>query len=188
MVGARVGLGALPLLRGHVHRRPEEGAGAGEIEVERELSWGRRAGVGVGVLARLRGAAQLDERLAAGADAGEAEVHHAHPAVVADHHVLGLEVAVDEAGAVGRREPAADVEEEADDRLGGPRRRPAPARQGHPLDELHGDEDLAVDRADVVDRDDVGVGELGHRLGLAQEAGAPGLVLAARLEELERDL
>ncbi|MBK7827693.1 MAG: hypothetical protein IPJ59_21235 [Nannocystis sp.] len=41
--------------------------------------------------------------------------------------------------------------------------------------------------ADVVDGDDVGVGELGEGLGLAQEAELAGAV-RARTQQLERDL
>jgi hypothetical protein len=42
------------------------------------------------------------------------------------------------------------------------------------LDVLHGDVDAALPHARLVDADDVGVGEAGEGLGLAQELGAAG--------------
>jgi hypothetical protein len=62
----------------------------------------------------------------------------------------------------------------------GPRRASAHRAAG---DELHRDEHLPGVHADVVDRDDVGVRELGERLGLAQQqrlaaAGAVAVDLA----------
>ena len=56
------------------------------------------------------------------------------------------------------------------------------------MDELHGDVDLVVVGADLVDADDVGVGEAGHGLGLADQAGAGVLVGAVGVEQLDGDL
>ena len=55
------------------------------------------------------------ELVEAVARAGQAEVHHAHTTVLADHHVVGLEVAVDEPRAVGRREPEARAAKHLED-------------------------------------------------------------------------
>ena len=71
-------------------------------------------------------------------------------AVVADQHVVGLEVAVHEAGVVRRRQPRAG-RDEAVEHLA-PRRGARGHSRACPLDQLHGDEDLIADGADVVDR------------------------------------
>ncbi|HEY8379440.1 MAG TPA: hypothetical protein VIK91_23270 [Nannocystis sp.] len=121
--------------------------------------------------------------------AGEAEIEHADAAVVADHGVARLEVAVDEAGLVRRREAAAGLNEGVEDLGPGALLAAAPGLQGLAADELHGDEDLVVVDPDLVDDGDVGVRDLRHRLRLvveAQAAVAVGGALPA--EDLERDL
>jgi hypothetical protein len=121
----------------------------------------------------------------------EPEVHHAHALVVVDHHVVGLEVAVDQPGRVGRRDPAGDVGEQHAQELG-PAARPLLAPTAERLaavHELHGDPHLIAVRADVVDGDHVGVRELGQRLGLAQQPEAPmGSRRRSGSSKLERDL
>jgi hypothetical protein len=120
---------------------------------------------------------------------GQAEVHDAHAAVVVDHHVVGFEVAMDQAGGVGGRDAAGDVGEHA--QSFGPARGTIlrPRAEGLAGDELHGDPDLLAVGADVVDGDDVGVRQLGQRLGLAQQAGpVSALTAAGREDQLEGDL
>ena len=124
--------------------------------------------------------------------AGEAEVDHADPAVVADEHVVGLEVAVGDAGGVGGLEAAAGGEELAQDLA--PAHRPRqlrrvaePAGQGLAANQLHRDEQPAVVGAGLVDLDDVGMRDLRQGLGLAQQA-LVALDLGAAAHELERDL
>src|SRR5690606_29287009 len=92
--------------------------------------------------------------------AGEAEVEHARAIVGADHHVIGLEVAVDQAGVVGGREPATGEQVHAQDL--GPRSRGAggPVRERRAVDQLHRDEHRVADHPGVVDRGDVGVADL----------------------------
>jgi hypothetical protein len=104
--------------------------------------------------------------------AGEAEVDDAGAAVVVDEDVVGLEVAVDEAGAVGGGEAVAGGEEHVEDsaRARGWRRA---RRAGWAAMNSMAMKRLAVDGADVVDAGDVGVGEAGHGLGLAAQAGGP---------------
>ena len=117
---------------------------------------------------------QLDRRVFADlrAVAGQAEVDDPDGAVVRDHDVLGLEVAVDDAGGVrGRQAPAGGEEDRANLRPGAGLAA-QPRRQRLTFDELHRDEDAVVDRADVVDHDDVGVREARDRLGLLQHAPA----------------
>ena len=110
-----------------------------------------------------------------GVAAGEAEVEDAGASVGADEHVVGLEVAVHEAGGVGGREALTGLDVDREDL--GPRTRDRardgggavePLSQGDALHELHRQEHAPGDDADVVDLDDVGVRELGHQLGLAQ--------------------
>jgi len=117
-------------------------------------------------------------------EARQAEVRHAHGAIVRDEHVVGLEVAVHDALRVGGGEPAAGVQEPPEHLapVAGPRGEPLPER--HAVDELHGDEHLAAERARVVYGDDVGVAQAGERLGLAQEARLRGRaeVLAHQLD------
>ena len=68
------------------------------------------------------------------------------------------------------------------------------ARQDHPLeglalDVLHGQDEAAVLLAEVVEVDDVGVLELGQRLGLLEEAGLDvGVRRQLGRQDLERDL
>ena len=172
LVGAGVDLAGLPLLGRHVEGGAEERTGAGEVPGE-VARGGLEGGGGLVALAD---------------SADEAEVHDARAAVGADHHVVGLEVAVDEAGAVGRGEAAGGGEEDREDLRERARALGEPGAGGEAVDELHGDEEaVALVQADVVDGDDVGVGELGEAAGLAEHAGA--LVLAgAGEEELEGDL
>ena len=102
-------------------------------------------------------------------NASQPEVQHFRVAVAAHHHVLGLDVAMDDAGGVGggkrRRDLAADVDHR--------RQRVLPLHlraQRHPVDELLDDVVAAVvGLADVVDDHDVGVIEGGGRACLAEE-------------------
>ena len=112
------------------------------------------------------------------------------PAVVADQHVLGLDVAVDQAGAVGRaRAPTAPARCSASARPGaiGASLR-ITSRSVWPGDQLHGEEDGAVVVALVEDADDVGVGEPGRGPGLADEARREVVVVAEPgMHHLDRD-
>ncbi len=126
---------------------------------------------------------------------GEAEAEAAAAPAGVDEHVLGLEVAVQHAGAVGRRQRATGLKEYGEDVLpaaGAGRQAMQPRAEVDAVDQLHGDEDLlvavAVD-ANVVDQRDVLVAQAGHGLGLAQQPGAPGRVAGERrVQQLDRDL
>jgi hypothetical protein len=130
--------------------------------------------------------------LVAGGGAGDAEVEDAgaeDAGLAGDEDVVGFEVAVDEAGAVGGGEALAGLAVDGDD--GGPVAGvvAGPGGEGGSGDVLHREEDAALPDGDVVDGDDVGVGEAGDRAGLAEQAGA-GLVGAAaaqRAQELDGD-
>ena len=101
--------------------------------------------------------------------AREAEVDDAHASVVADEHILRLEVAVHEAAVMGGGETLGRLREHVEDLAQAALRRGQPLAQAPAVDELHGDEDVVADLADVVDRDHVRVRQLGHRLRLAHE-------------------
>jgi hypothetical protein len=121
------------------------------------------------------------------ADAGEPEVGDGDPAVAAAQHVARLEVAVDDARGVGRREAAPGGEERVEDRGGRARAGAQPVVEGLAVDQLHGDEVAARGGADLVHGDHVGVGEPGHRARLAQQPLARAIAGGRPAQHLERD-
>jgi hypothetical protein len=89
---------------------------------------------------------------------GEAEVGEAHLAGAVEHHVAGLEVAMQDAGVMRRRQAGADLPRDVDGLvLGQPPDPPQQRREILAVDELHGQERLAAEVADVVDATDVGL-------------------------------
>jgi hypothetical protein len=155
------------LLRWHVGRRADHRARARDRRL--------RAVAGVAVEDRL-----VEHR------AREPEVGDARAAVIADQHVVGLEVAVHDAGGVRGGEPFARGAVEPEDLV----RRARPARQprarGAAGDVLHRDEHAAVDLADLVHDDDVRVRDARQRPRLALDAGER--VRGPRVAELDRDV
>jgi hypothetical protein len=119
--------------------------------------------------------------------AGEAEVGDADAAVVADEDVVGLDVAVDEAGPVGRGEALASLQDAVEERLPGPRLGAPPLAQVGADDQLHRHEQALVVVADVVDLDDVGVRQAGERLGLALHALLDVGAVGGLAQQLEGD-
>ena len=121
-----------------------------------------------------------------GTMAREAEVEHLEHAVGPQHHVLGLEIAMHDAGVVRAQERRGELLAERRD--GGRRQALAvdPRAQRLALDPLHDDERRVGVLAEVVDGDDRGVVERGGgaRLtqGLGQRVGA-----FATMERLDRD-
>ncbi len=104
--------------------------------------------------------------------AGDPEVEELGEAVGRDHHVLGLDVAVEDAGGVRvvqGFEEAPGHGHGLGDRKRSPRQ---PRAEGLPRDELHGQEGDAVRLAGVVESRDCRVLQAGARLGFAQEAVA----------------
>jgi hypothetical protein len=184
LVGAGVDAGAEELLRGHVAGVPSM-TPVTVIEASRE----RQVGDGGGCSGAGSEVAEAGGAARGGLGAGEAEVEDADAAVVADHDVGGLEVAVDEAGRVGGREALAGLANMAGELgEGSPALALEPGAQGHAVHEFHGDVDLAAEGADLVDADDVGVGEPGHGLGLAQQAVAGQVLAGLGVEQLDGDL
>ena len=123
---------------------------------------------------------------AVAAQLGEPEVEDLHEAVARQHHVLGLEVAVDDAGRVRPGQPlgqlAADVQDLPDrQRLLGPNQ----VAQRRAIDELHDGEGQPGRLADLVDGDDVGVVE---RRGRARLLGESAEAVRDRGEGLGQEL
>ena len=120
---------------------------------------------------------------------GDAEVGHLHAAVPQHHHVLGLDIPVDDAAAVCVGEAPHDLGDEVQ-RL--PPVQLAPLLhillEGDAVDQLHDDVLHIAAPGHVVHRHDVGVGELGDSLGLRVEPAAEVLVLGqVALEDLDRN-
>ncbi len=107
-------------------------------------------------------------------DAGDAEIGDLHAAVPQDQHVLGLDVPVDDAPAVGVIQSPQDLGDEVDS-LPPVQRGPPLAQillEGHAVDQFHDDVVQPVGAAHVIHGDDIGVGQHGNGLGLIVEPAA----------------
>jgi hypothetical protein len=124
------------------------------------------------------------------AGTGDAEVGDLHAALGVDDHVVGLDVAVDDAALVREAGGAQDLDADVDDLRG--RERALVAHQlleRAPLEELHRDVVGPIPRPAVEDLDDVRVLETRRRRGLAAEALDELLVRGeAPVQDLQRDL
>ncbi len=100
-------------------------------------------------------------------------------------HVVGLEVAVDDADPVGRSQPATGVSVDLDDLLPSAHRGAAPRPRVAALDQFHGDDAMLAVGADLVHRDHVRIGELCHRPRLPPHPSRA--IAAADLVDLDRD-
>ena len=115
---------------------------------------------------------------------GESEVKDLGEAVAPHHHVLGLQVAVDDSCLVRRREALGDLDADRENARERKRRRSCEhLAQRLALDPLHREERAAAALADVVDRDDVRVVEGRRRSRLVLEAGETLAVGRQRLRE-----
>ena len=118
----------------------------------------------------------------------EAEVEDLQEAVPCDHEVFGLEIAVEDTGAVRVRQAVGQLCAEAQDLGDGQRAPREAAPQGLALDELHHHvvlAGLAWRHTDVVDLHDVRVAQGGGRARLAIES-AQELGIRVRAQHLER--
>ena len=126
--------------------------------------------------------------------AGDAEIGDLHVVTRLDHDVGGLDVAMDDAMAVGEVERLRDLRSQG----GRAVHRQSPRRvqlavQAHAVDELHGQVAHPIELADVVDGHDVGVLEPGGDHGFALEAvheiglAEPGRGQALQADGLDRD-
>ena len=111
---------------------------------------------------------------------GEAKVADQDAAVARDHHVVRLDVAVDQPGGVCRGHAPTRGQKDVQRLAPGPRRL-QPVAQRLALDELHGAEQTVSVGAELVDADDVRMVHAGHRLGLAPQ---PGLSLVVKPAEI----
>ena len=95
----------------------------------------------------------------------EAEIEDLDVTVLANHDVLGFDIAVNNAGRMRHAERLRDLPADV---LGRCRRQPASHDRAQclPGNELEGQKGLPVGHAHVVDRDDI---------GMVQRAGGPGL-------------
>jgi len=124
----------------------------------RHIVWGAQHGAGAGQPAGVAGA-------------GDAKVGHFGPAVGAEQDIGRLDVAMNQAAAVGKVKGAAHLLDDLQRLLlteGAPGQS---IEQGSPLQTLHGDIVNAGLLTHIVDGDDVGVAELGSGAGLALKAG-----------------
>ena len=120
---------------------------------------------------------------------GEAEVEDADVPVFRDHHVLGLEVPVNDAGLVRARKTVGDLDGDIEELLDGQRARLNELAKSPAFDELHRDVDGAVGTADVVDVDDVGMIQAGGRARFLLEAPPPfGVRREVGRQHLQRDI
>ncbi len=158
------------------HAEGELIAGGGGLEARHHFGSevSRRAGDPSGVrVARTWFRRGLAGRIGLLHLASESEVADHHPAVVRDEDVIGLEVAVEQASLVRRRQTSSGGEETGDDGVGGTRRLAQPFAQGAPFDQLHGDEGARAVLADVVDVDHVAVHQPRHGPGFAPQPILP---------------
>ena len=136
-----------------------------------------------------RRAREIGNRRLAGQSllASGAEVHQHDAAVAVAHHVVGFDVAMQQAGAVHRGERFADVEA---DQRGFARAEAAALLENLferlPLDQLHPQPDHAFGARGAVDRHHVGMIDLGQQPRLVNHR--VGVAAADRLgDQLERD-
>ena len=121
-------------------------------------------------------------------DLRQAKVQYLGLAARRDHHVGGLDVAVDDAAFVRGVQGVGDLAPELRNVVERDRRPLDPIRQRASFDVLHRNVADAAGFADVVDGGDVGMGEPGGRARLAHEA-APAIVVQRERgrENLQRD-
>ena len=107
------------------------------------------------VRVRARSAARRPASLGIGLDElGQAEVEELGVAVAGDHDVVGLDVAVEDAGVVGLGQALGDLEGDLDRAQEVELAVGDEPADGPAVDVLHGDEEIAVDLVDVVDLGD----------------------------------
>ena len=163
----------------HNAERPEVGAAVGH---EAAGLLRRHVGCGTAALPAQGQARVPGER-------GEPEVHDLDQAVTGQHQVARLDVAVDDAVAVGLTEPDGNLDGDGEGLLNGQRSACEPRPQRLAVHVGHADEDLATGGlVDLVDCAYVGVVDRARGLRLVREALARGRVAGElRRQELEGD-
>lgn len=152
-----------------------------------------RVGARVQVLDRVRPRLGVvsREQLTLG-EFGETEIQHLHQAVVPQHDVLGFDVAVRDAGAVGGHERAADLHRNFDRFCNRQSSTGQMLSQRLPSDEFHRDEvgfaGFGPHLTDLVDCQDVRMVERANRARLLLEAAhALSILCESGRQELESD-
>ncbi|MCY1008492.1 hypothetical protein OV079_23620 [Nannocystis pusilla] len=171
LIGGRRGSQSSELLGRHVGRRAEAGRrGAERVRQQRARHVARRRFVG-----------QFHRRR-------QTEVGDDHATARVDEDVGGLEVAVDDADLVRRRQPETCLLEQVDDLPPGSRTAAQVLVQRLTIDLFHGDVNVRARLAGVVHGHDVGVPDPRQALRLAQQSQPPllgGPQIGA--QDLERD-
>jgi hypothetical protein len=176
------------LLGGHVRRRSHHRAGMREVIVGAAPGGGDDGLLGDHLAGR-----GVVGRPSFGQDLGQAPVHYLDLAERADHHVGGLEVAVDHAPGVSVGDGLGDRLEDAEEPrkvvgrvLAGGHQ----VGQGPALDQLHGEVGPGVaEGPQLVDRDDPGVLQLAADLRLLDEpADEVGLVAVGFEQDLDGEV
>ncbi len=174
-VGALVHRLAAGLLGAHVGRGPEDHAGLGPLARHRR---------GAGGVARVQGGGGVARE-----GLGEAEVEDLDLAVGRELDVGGLEVAVDDALAVGLLERLGDLPRDGERLVDGERAAREPLREVLARHQLHRQRHEALALLEPVDRRDIRVAERREDLRLAAEAReALGVLGEGGRQDLERGL
>ena len=104
---------------------------------------------------------------------GETEIEDLDPLVLRDEDILGLQIAVDDAFFVRRRETVGNLQRVVHDPPDRQRRVAHALAQRLPFEQLRDQVRRALRGTDVVDRENVRVVERRHRTGLGLEAAQP---------------
>src|SRR5262249_62205459 len=134
------------------------------------------------------GRAQKDEAGFASTLAGcacQPEVGHTNPAIMTAQDILGLEIAVDQAGGVGGRKTLAGLQESAHDLATAARTGAEPGSQSLAFDQLHRYKHAAIESAHVIDRNYVGGGQSRERLAFVETR--PGVQLDRAIDADQLD-
>ena len=181
----RLGRAAIDMLNGHRHRGFSVKGRPARHHLIHDNTEGIqiRSGIGVAALGLLGrnivdGAQSLlGQGIALAHNPGNAEVHDLDAAVLQHHHIVGLDVPMDNAPAMGVFQALGDLHGKMQGLL--------PVEhaldfhvllQGNTVDELHDDIVRRIRRGNVIDLDNIGMAEHGNSLTLRPEPAAELLV------------
>jgi len=120
--------------------------------------------------------------------ARDSKVRDTDAPIIRNEHVVGLEVTMHDPVLMRRGQASARGNECGERLTPGARLRVEPFSDGGPLDELHREVCLLSEYPNVVDLHDVGVGELRHRLRLAEHPRLRKSAATLGSNQLECDL